>query len=121
VLLAYPWPGNVRELSHVIERAVLWSRDTTIKVEHLSLATPVRAEPDGREQVFDPANGAKAVEPAPQPSELPPHVDLSQCERTLIERAMRVSGGIQTKAAQRLGITRDTLRYRLKKFGIQSG
>ena len=36
LLLAYPWPGNVRELSHVIERAVLWSRGDTLDVEHLS-------------------------------------------------------------------------------------
>jgi two-component system response regulator AtoC len=39
----------------------------------------------------------------------------------MIEHAMREAGGNQTKAAQRLGITRDTLRYRLKKFGIQGG
>jgi DNA-binding protein Fis len=50
-----------------------------------------------------------------------PDGDLSQWERSIIERAMRESGGNQTRAAQRLGITRDTLRYRLKKFGIQGG
>ena len=48
-------------------------------------------------------------------------MDLTQWERTMIERAMRDAGGNQTKAAQRLGITRDTLRYRLKKFGLQGG
>jgi transcriptional regulator with PAS, ATPase and Fis domain len=106
VLLTYPWPGNIRELSHVIERAVLWSRDNTIDVEHLSLTTPLRADTDGQE-------------PASEP--LPSGVDLTQWERTMIERAMREAGGNQTKAAQRLGITRDTLRYRLKKFGIQGG
>jgi two-component system response regulator AtoC len=57
----------------------------------------------------------------PTPAELPSGVDLTQWERTMIERAMRDAGGNQTKAAQRLGITRDTLRYRLKKFGIQGG
>lgn len=105
VLLGYPWPGNVRELSHVIERAVLWSRDTTLNVDHLSIASPTRAA----------GNGADQVQP---PSE---STDLTQVERSLIERAMRESGGNQTRAAQRLGISRDTLRYRLKKFGIQSG
>src|SRR5436309_1614727 len=40
LLLAYPWPGNVRELSHVIERAVLWSRGPIMEVEHLSLTSP---------------------------------------------------------------------------------
>jgi two-component system, NtrC family, response regulator AtoC len=121
VLLAYPWPGNVRELSHVIERAVLWSRDTTLKVEHLSLATPGRAELDGRDQAPEAADRGRVTEvPAASP-ELPLEGDLTQWERTLIERAMREAGGNQTKAAQRLGITRDTLRYRLKKFGIHGG
>jgi two-component system, NtrC family, response regulator AtoC len=120
VLLAYPWPGNVRELSHVIERAVLWSRDSTLKVEHLSLATPVRPEADGRDETSTPTNAVRTTE-GPAAPELPQDGDLTLWERTLIERAMREAGGNQTKAAQRLGITRDTLRYRLKKFGIQSG
>ena len=49
----------------------------------------------------------------------PPGVDLAQWEKTMIEQALREAGGNQTRAAQRLGISRDTLRYRLKKFGIQ--
>jgi two-component system response regulator AtoC len=122
VLLAYPWPGNVRELSHVIERAVLWSRDSTLNVEHLSLTAPMRLEPDGGDRGRDPLDQfSKTAESPPAASELPPGVDLSQWERSMIERAMREAGGNQTKAAQRLGITRDTLRYRLKKFGIQGG
>jgi DNA-binding protein Fis len=44
---------------------------------------------------------------------------LGQWEKAMIEQAMREAGGNQTKAAHRLGISRDTLRYRLKKFGIQ--
>src|SRR3954467_3050991 len=115
VLLSYPWPGNIRELSHVMERAVLWSRDNVIDVEHLSLTTPLRAGSDRPEQVPE---SARAL---PKAAELPTGVDLSQWERTMIEQAMRDAGGNQTKAAQRLGITRDTLRYRLKKFGIQAG
>src|SRR3954453_129004 len=114
-LLSYPWPGNVRELSHVIERAVLWSRDQTLDVEHLSLTTPARTGTDGPEQALEP----EPVQLAPP--ELPQGGDLPQWERTMIERAMRDAGGNQTKAAQRLGITRDTLRYRLKKFGLQDG
>jgi two-component system, NtrC family, response regulator AtoC len=104
-LLTYPWPGNVRELSHVIERAVLWSRDQTLRVEDLSLVAPAPSSP-APEQASDPA---------------PASGDLTQWERSLIERAMREEGGNQTRAAQRLGISRDTLRYRLKKFGLQGG
>ncbi|HEY6159400.1 MAG TPA: sigma-54 dependent transcriptional regulator [Gemmatimonadales bacterium] len=100
LLLSYPWPGNVRELSHVIERAVLWSRGPTLDVEHLSLTRPMAAS--------DHADAAKPVDT----------VTLPQRERTMIEQALRDAGGNQTKAAQRLGISRDTLRYRLKKFGL---
>ena len=45
-------------------------------------------------------------------------MDLEQWERSLIEQALREADGNQTRAAQRLGISRDTLRYRLKKYGI---
>jgi two-component system, NtrC family, response regulator AtoC len=122
-LLSYPWPGNVRELSHVIERAVLWSRESTLNVEHLSLAAPVRAGSDGGNRGQEPLNQTSSAADGPvSASELPPAgVDLGQWERSLIEQAMREAGGNQTKAAQRLGITRDTLRYRLKKFGLQGG
>ena len=105
-LLAYPWPGNVRELSHVMERAVLWTRQPMLSAEHLALPVVIRAAP-----AADPSIGTDEM----------PDGDLSQWERSIIERAMRESGGNQTRAAQRLGITRDTLRYRLKKFGIQGG
>jgi len=100
LLLSYPWPGNVRELSHVIERAVLWSRGATLDVEHLSLTRPVAASDHGD---------------AAQPGD---KTTLPQQEKTMIEQALREAGGNQTKAAQRLGISRDTLRYRLKKFGL---
>ena len=113
VLLSYPWPGNVRELSHVIERAVLWSRDTTLNVDHLSVAAPMRVAPD--------ALAAPAVPSEQQAPGQSPATDLVEVERSMIERAMRDAGGNQTRAAQRLGISRDTLRYRLKKFGIQGG
>ena len=112
LLRSYPWPGNVRELSHVIERAVLWSRGPTLDVEHLSLTSPADAGPV--EQDESPAADAAA------PAVLPPQgVDLGQWEKSVIEQAMREAGGNQTKAARRLGISRDTLRYRLRKFGLQ--
>jgi DNA-binding NtrC family response regulator len=113
LLLAYPWPGNVRELSHVIERAVLWSRGPTLDVEHLSLTSPdpgTLATPSDSAAEPEAATGAPALPP--------PGVDLAHWERALIERAMREAGGNQTQAARRLGISRDTLRYRLKKFGV---
>ena len=95
---------------------MLWSRGPTLDVEHLALTRPVdgapppRAHPDADAGTAGPGAGA-----------LPPAgVDLGQWEKSIIEQALREAGGNQTKAAQRLGISRDTLRYRLKKFGLQS-
>ena len=52
---------------------------------------------------------------------LPPDgIDLAEWERSLIAQALQEAGGNQTKAAKKLGISRDTLRYRLKKFGINT-
>ena len=107
LLQSYPWPGNVRELSHVIERAVLWSKGPMLDVEHLALEVP----PDQAES----ATEAGAVPPTSRPAGM----ELEHWERSLIEQALRESDGNQTRAAQRLGISRDTLRYRLKKYGIQ--
>jgi DNA-binding NtrC family response regulator len=108
LLLAYPWPGNVRELSHVIERAVLWSRGPELDVEHLGLEVPA-----------DPPIGVEDQTPFPA-APRPAGMDLEQWERSLIEQALRDADGNQTRAAQRLGISRDTLRYRLKKYGLQA-
>ena len=128
LMLSYPWPGNVRELSHVIERAVLWSRGPTLDPEHLSLVTPLgsAAEPaTSGVEARAAASAAPAQPPAPasntgETTTLPlPGMDLESWERSMIEQALREASGNQTRAAQRLGISRDTLRYRLKKYGIQ--
>lgn len=108
ILCEYPWPGNIRELSHVIERAVLWSRGERLSVEQLSLTpSPQTTPPDAL-----PAAGL-AQEPLP-----PEGIDLVAWERSLVEQALKESGGNKTKAAKLLHLSRDTLRYRLKKFGL---
>jgi len=117
LLLDYPWPGNVRELSHVIERAVLWSRGPALDVEHLSLTTSGQAATAGERP--EPAPAAAAGTAVEAPVLPPPGMDLEGWERAMIEQALRDADGNQTRAAQRLGISRDTLRYRLKKYGIQ--
>jgi two-component system, NtrC family, response regulator AtoC len=116
LLRSYPWPGNVRELSHVIERAVLWSRGPDIRPEHLSLTRP------GEPLASAPEEGVAVAEPIadhpPQASLPAGGMSLNGWEKSLLEQALRESAGNQTKAAQRLGISRDTLRYRMKKYGI---
>ncbi len=120
LLLGYPWPGNVRELSHVIERAVLWSQGDTLDLQHLALSRTGNGESPSTAERPAQAPGAPSSAATGQPSPLLPAAgtDLEGWEKTLIEQALRECGGNQTKAAARLGITRDTLRYRLKKHGL---
>ena len=87
LLLAYPWPGNVRELSHVIERAVLWSRDGMLGIEHLSLEIP------GPPPEQAPAESRSSAPALPQPG-----TDLESWERSMIEQALRDADGNQTRA-----------------------
>ncbi len=109
ILMEYPWPGNVRELSHVIERAVLWSQGERLLEEQLALATsPQALTPTSQPPPIAPVQGT-----------LPPEgIALAEWEKSLIEQALKECAGNQTKAAKRLGISRDTLRYRLKKYGL---
>lgn len=108
LLLSYPWPGNVRELSHVIERAVLWSEGERLEEEQVAIA----AAPQARPSSPPPPTG---LVQGPLPLE---GIDLVAWERALIARVLQETGGNQTRAAQRLCLSRDTLRYRMKKFGL---
>ncbi|GMU64087.1 MAG: sigma-54-dependent Fis family transcriptional regulator [Acidobacteriota bacterium] len=98
VLLGYPWPGNVRELRNVVERAVVVERGPRISEASLRL---------------DAVAGAPEAEPEGLPTGIVP---LEEMEREMVKRAMRAAGDNQTRAAELLGVTRDQLRYRLKKF-----
>src|SRR3989442_13898308 len=99
---SYPWPGNVRELSHVIERAVLWSRGPTLDVEHLSLTSPVDGAPPLRAQP-DAAAGAAGPGGATVP---PPGGDFGGWGEAIIQQAPREAGGEQAKAGARPGRSR---------------
>ena len=98
-LEAHGWPGNVRELRNVIERAMVLEDSEAITTGSLSL------DPN-------PLDAAPAAAPAA------PSGTLEEVERAMIESALQESKGNQTAAARRLGITRDTLRYRVKKLGL---
>jgi two-component system, NtrC family, response regulator AtoC len=97
-LEAHPWPGNIRELRNVIERAVLVA-DDEIGEEHLGLEPAAPAPP-----------------PAASSGSL--HADVESLERRRIVEALEACGGNQTRAAQKLGISRGTLLSRLKQYGI---
>ncbi|PYO01397.1 MAG: sigma-54-dependent Fis family transcriptional regulator [Candidatus Rokuibacteriota bacterium] len=107
-LLAYGWPGNVRELAHVIERAALLHAGRVVSVEHLGLNREHRAEP-----VVVASDGSVQVDFAAGP------IVLENVERALIQAALRASGWNRARAAELLGISRETLRYRLEKFDLR--
>jgi DNA-binding NtrC family response regulator len=102
----HDWPGNVRELRHVLERAVLASPAGATELRPEALGTsPARIS---AEPAADGLGGA-----------LPPEgTRLADWERAMIARALSEAGGNQTKAARLLGVSRDTLRYRMTKFKI---
>ena len=106
-LLAYSWPGNVRELRNVVERAMVLERGERIGARSLVLDW---AGPSGGIAATGEGAGAEGATGGIQP--------LEEMERDLVGRAMRATQDNQTRAAELLGITRDQLRDRLKKFGL---
>jgi len=99
-LLRYEYPGNVRELENIVERAVVLTRDDVIGLADLPLAA---GEPE-----------AAADEPG-----LPARVE--GLERRMIGEALARAAGVQTRAAQALGISERALRYKLRKYGLAGG
>jgi DNA-binding NtrC family response regulator len=110
IFLSYGWPGNVRELRNVIERALILEDGEYVTTEYLPRDLTGGAAPA--------ALGAAGVEgEAGGPFRLPPEgVSLDEVENTLVRQAVERSGGNQTRAAELLRISRDQLRYRLKKL-----
>ncbi|HYN83968.1 MAG TPA: sigma-54 dependent transcriptional regulator [Pyrinomonadaceae bacterium] len=110
----YSWPGNVRELRNVVERALILEDSDVITAEYLprDLAESAVAAPS-------PPSRPLAESPAASEKEfvLPRGgVSLEELETSLVRQAVERSGGNQTRAAELLGISRDQLRYRLKKL-----
>ena len=105
----YEWPGNVRELRNVIERALILEDEDVITMKYIP-----RAVADGARSVSSDGRGAGV---SGSQFRLPADgVALEDVEMSLVRQAIERSGGNQTKAAELLGISRDQLRYRLKKL-----
>src|SRR3989475_11370903 len=105
----YHWPGNVRELRNVIERALILEDDDVITTKYVP-----RAVAEGVKQSLPQDGRADGVSSR---FRLPAEgVGLEEVEMSLVRQAIERSGGNQTKAAELLGISRDQLRYRLKKL-----
>lgn len=97
-LAGYKWPGNIRELQNIIERAVLMADGKDVEIGHL----PREIIGEEAEMVVPEGDGS-----------------LWGYEKAMIVKALQECGWNQSKAARSLGISRDNLRYRVKKYNIQ--
>jgi len=104
LFLKYQWPGNIRELKNAIERAMIFESGSLITKKNL----PINL--NGKSISFDNISNGKTK-----------HQDLtlSQIERTFLVDALKRKNGNKSQAAKLLGITRDTLRYKVKKHHIK--
>jgi transcriptional regulator with PAS, ATPase and Fis domain len=106
MLLSHDWPGNVRELRNAIERAMILEESSLISTASLPIA------------ISHPDTGETAAVAASQPFPAD-GLSLEENERGLLARALEKTNGNQTQAARLLRITRDTLRYKMKKFNLR--
>jgi DNA-binding NtrC family response regulator len=103
LLRLYTWPGNLRELANLCERLVILLPGTEVGTENLP-AEVLRGSPQSDRDIG---------------FSLPPHgIDLNHLEAELIRQALSLAGGNKSRAARLLGLTRDTLLYRLQKHLI---
>ena len=103
MLERYAWPGNVRELKNVLERAMILEEGAEILAAHL----PDELKPGGRVLDLEPGYKLPAA-----------GINLEELEKDLIHQALDRTQGNKTRAAELLGLTRDTLRYRIEKYGF---
>ncbi len=105
-IMAHPWPGNVRELRNVIEHCVVLEDMETVEPHHLGLNISrnreILAEGGQAGRILLPEDG----------------ISMDEVEKDLIAQALERTNNNQTKAAKMLGISYDTLRYQVKKFGL---
>ena len=104
ILERQPWHGNVRELKSTIEQAIVLAESDVIGVGELCLQPRADESPEAPEAPVGP---------------LVPGRTLSEMERELLVNAMKESRSNASLAARMLGISRDTLRYRAKKYNLR--
>jgi DNA-binding NtrC family response regulator len=118
---AHTWPGNVRELRNVVERCVLLAESTIFPVGWMRLeSAPYQA-------TFQESPGTSDPAPAPAPNlangiviPLDGSMSLDEIEQMVIRAALERSADNVTGAARLLGCSRETLRYRVEKYGLKS-
>jgi DNA-binding NtrC family response regulator len=104
-LLRAHLPGNVRELANTIERAVILAEEDVIEASDLGLREAPRLPPPA----LAPDTGFVLPDKG---------VVLEEVEKSLVRQALERTGGNKSRAAELLGLTRATLRYRIEKLGL---
>ena len=103
-LEGHNWPGNIRELRNLCERMVILHHGKDITLEHLPPELGIESTELSTETTFTlPANG----------------LNLDELEREMISQALDRTHGNRSRAARLLGLTRDTLLYRIKKYALE--
>jgi Nif-specific regulatory protein len=126
VLLRYPWPGNVRELENAIERAVVLSRDEDFTEDLLPLSVRMFAQQRRTTHSTESIETLtrRLTDQAISDYELREgeiyRLVIDQIEHALIDRALARCDGVKTKAADFLGINRNTLNKKVKDLGIEA-
>ena len=128
LMLKYDWPGNVRELKNAVERAMILEEENQLNPDYLPFAV---AQQHSAYTAFEHSsgnsNGDASGKQLPNGRSLPKleipegGTSLEEVERELVDIAMAQANGNQTHAAKLLDISRDALRYKLKKFGLMHG
>jgi two-component system, NtrC family, response regulator AtoC len=123
LILTHNWPGNVRELKNTIERGMILEDEPFLRPVYL----PFSVGESGGRTVFERTSPSDGGQTLPNGRTLPrlyiPEggTSLEEVEHHMVELAMRQANGNQTHAAKLLDISRDALRYKLKKFGLIRG
>jgi DNA-binding NtrC family response regulator len=123
LIFSHNWPGNVRELKNTIERGMILEDEPFLRPEYL----PFSVGESGGRTLFERTSPADGGQILPNGRTLPrlyiPEggTSLEEVEHAMVELAMRQANGNQTHAAKLLDISRDALRYKLKKFGLIRG
>jgi two-component system, NtrC family, response regulator AtoC len=121
LLLSHNWPGNIRELKNSIERAMILEDEYELRPAYLPFAV---SDANSGMTAFERTSPVEAGQTLPNGRTLPRlyipdgGTSLEEVERSMVELAMRQANSNQTQAARLLDISRDALRYKLKKFGL---
>jgi two-component system NtrC family response regulator len=105
LLSGYEWPGNIRQLENVVERCMIMASGDTVTVDDLP--------PEVKDEEAHLKNALDLL-----PAELNLAETLDRLEAALIRRALARADFVQVKAAERLGVSKSLLQYKLRKYGI---